>query len=560
MFAAPEGAGHRARTTPSSPPINPIGRGHDGPRRQAVAGARPRAPVGLADRRGEAAVLAHGRGVRRVPEPRRPRASGACSTTSSRAGELDNTIDRRSSPTTARRARAARTDRSTRTSSSTASRTRSRRTCKYLDELGGTRTYNHYPTGWAWAFNTPFKMWKRYSNYEGGTADPLIMSWPAGIKARGELRNQYCHAIDIVPTIYDALGVEPPETISGYTQTPLEGVSMRRQLRRRRRADAGKQTQFYSMLGTRAIWHEGWKASPPHPPRRTPGRLPRAATGSCIDTDVDPSECHDLAAEQPDKLQELIEPVVGGGRQRTARSRWTIARRGRDPHDRAAPARASRATATSTTRAAPRCRSRSRRNIRNRSYTIARRGRHRRRRMRRRALLAGLALRRPRPLHQGRQAQVRLQLGRRARADDRVGPSRSRPGTSMLSASFEREGDDHADAGNAARSTSATRRSARAGSGPSPAKFAHRAATGLMIGRAQRRAGDRRLRRATRRRPFTGGTIERVVVDVSGEPYIDLAQEAPRWRSRSNEARTSDHRGLARHGPTQAAIVDFVRA
>ena len=78
-----------------------------------------------------------------------------------------------------------------------------------LDELGGTRTYNHYPNGWAMAFNTPFKMWKRYE-FNGGTCDPCIISWPAGLPARGELREQYHHAIDLVPTILDVLGVDPP--------------------------------------------------------------------------------------------------------------------------------------------------------------------------------------------------------------------------------------------------------------------------------------------------------------------------------------------------------------
>ena len=75
-----------------------------------------------------------------------------------------------------------------------------------LDELGGPKTYNHYPTGWAMAFNTPFKMWKRYS-FNGGTCDPCIVSWPAGITARGEIRHQYHHAIDLVPTVLDCLGL-----------------------------------------------------------------------------------------------------------------------------------------------------------------------------------------------------------------------------------------------------------------------------------------------------------------------------------------------------------------
>jgi arylsulfatase len=81
-----------------------------------------------------------------------------------------------------------------------------------LDELGGPNTYNHYPNGWAMAFNTPFKMWKRYS-FNGGTCDPCIISWPAGIAAGGEVRDQYHHAIDIVPTVLDCVGVEAPDTV-----------------------------------------------------------------------------------------------------------------------------------------------------------------------------------------------------------------------------------------------------------------------------------------------------------------------------------------------------------
>ena len=95
-----------------------------------------------------------------------------------------------------------------------------------LDELGGTKTYNHYPNGWAMAFNTPFKMWKRYE-FNGGTSDPCIISWPAGMKARGELRDQYHHAVDLTPTILDVLGVEPPATIKGHVQSAFDGVSMR---------------------------------------------------------------------------------------------------------------------------------------------------------------------------------------------------------------------------------------------------------------------------------------------------------------------------------------------
>ncbi len=135
-----------------------------------------------------------------------------------------------------------------------------------LDELGGTRTYNHYPNGWAMAFNTPFKMWKRYE-FNGGTADPCIISWPsaaAGATGRGELRHQYHHAIDIVPTILDTLAVEAPETIKGHVQSPFDGVSMRSSIGDAK-APTTRRTQFYSMLGSRAIWNDGWKAVTTHP-------------------------------------------------------------------------------------------------------------------------------------------------------------------------------------------------------------------------------------------------------------------------------------------------------
>ncbi|HET7807052.1 MAG TPA: arylsulfatase, partial [Gaiellaceae bacterium] len=174
---------------------------------------------------------------------------------------------------------------------------------QYLDELGSPTTYNHYPNGWAWAFNTPFKMWKRY-NFEGGVADPLIISWPKGIRAKGELRKQFMHATDVVPTLYDLLGVELPQEVKGYQQLPLEGVSVRPTFES---ADAPtpKESAFFSMLGSRAVWHRGWKAVSIHP---------TIAGWSDFDqdrwelyhVDEDPTEMHDLAAENPAKLQELV--------------------------------------------------------------------------------------------------------------------------------------------------------------------------------------------------------------------------------------------------------------
>ncbi|MEI6450304.1 MAG: arylsulfatase [Actinomycetes bacterium] len=171
-----------------------------------------------------------------------------------------------------------------------------------LDELGGPKTYNHYTNGWAMAFNTPFKMWKRYE-LNGGTADPCVISWPAGIKARGELRDQYHHAIDIVPTILDCLDVEAPEAVKGHVQSDFDGVSMRYSF-----ADAAaagtRTTQFYSMLGSRAIWHEGWKAVTTHPTLSGWSNF-NADEWELYHTDVDRSELHNLAADNREKVREL---------------------------------------------------------------------------------------------------------------------------------------------------------------------------------------------------------------------------------------------------------------
>jgi arylsulfatase len=174
---------------------------------------------------------------------------------------------------------------------------------QYLDDLGSTRTYNHYPVGWAWAFNTPFKMWKRY-NFEGGVADPLIVSWPKGFAAKDELRHQFLHATDIVPTMYDLLGIELPDVVKGYPQKPLEGVSFRSTF-------AGddvptpKESAFFSMLGSRAVWHKGWKAVSVHTTTAGWHNLDKDRW-ELYDTTTDPTESRDLAAEHPEKLQELI--------------------------------------------------------------------------------------------------------------------------------------------------------------------------------------------------------------------------------------------------------------
>jgi arylsulfatase A-like enzyme len=172
-----------------------------------------------------------------------------------------------------------------------------------VDDLGSPKTYNHYPTGWAMAFNTPFKLWKRYE-YNGGTSDACIISWPQGTKARGEVRTQYHHAIDLVPTLLDALGEAAPETIKGHVQTPFDGVSMRYSFDAPD-APSARRTQFYSMLGSRSIWHDGWKAVTTHPTIAGWGNF-SADTWELYHIDVDPSEVHDLAGREPKRLEEMI--------------------------------------------------------------------------------------------------------------------------------------------------------------------------------------------------------------------------------------------------------------
>ncbi len=174
---------------------------------------------------------------------------------------------------------------------------------QFLDELGSPTTYNHYPNGWAWAFDTPFKMWKRY-NFEGGVADPLIISWPKGIRANGELRKQFMHATDVVPTLYDLLGVELPDEVKGYQQLPLEGVSVRSTFEDAE-APTPKESAFFSMLGSRAVWHRGWKAVSVHPTIAGWSNFDQDRW-ELYHVDEDPTEMHDLAAEQPAKLQELV--------------------------------------------------------------------------------------------------------------------------------------------------------------------------------------------------------------------------------------------------------------
>ena len=146
-------------------------------------------------------------------------------------------------------------------------------TLPHIDELGTPASNNHYNTGWAWAFDTPFPYWKRWAGAEGGVSDMCVISWPARIPADSTPRQQYLHTVDIVPTLYDLLGIEPPEMIKGHLQHPIEGQSLAAALTD---PDApGRTSQVSTMLGQRSLYHEGWIANTLHPPLSARAQSPR---------------------------------------------------------------------------------------------------------------------------------------------------------------------------------------------------------------------------------------------------------------------------------------------
>ncbi len=173
-----------------------------------------------------------------------------------------------------------------------------------LDEIGGPRIHNNYPWGWTVAGNTPFRRWKR-ETHEGGVADPLIVRWPRGIAARGEVRDQYVHAIDIVPTLLEVMGIEMPSTVGGIEQRPLAGVSFAYSFDDAT-APERHTTQYYEMFGCRALYHEGWKAVTYHEVQSDEPGLDRVPW-ELYDLRADPAECHDLAGDEPDRLASMVE-------------------------------------------------------------------------------------------------------------------------------------------------------------------------------------------------------------------------------------------------------------
>ena len=170
-----------------------------------------------------------------------------------------------------------------------------------IDDIGGPDTHSNFPHGWAMAANTPLKRYKQ-NTHGGGIRDPLVINWRKGLAARGELRHQFAHASDVVPTLLDVLRIEVPAQVAGVEQQPIEGTSFAASLH-----DAGTPLrslpQYFEMFGHRGLWQDGWKAVAFHPM----GQPFEADQWELFDLNNDFSECTDLAAKEPERLQAMID-------------------------------------------------------------------------------------------------------------------------------------------------------------------------------------------------------------------------------------------------------------
>jgi len=177
---------------------------------------------------------------------------------------------------------------------------------KHIDDLGGPYSYNHYAAGWAVAGDVPFMWTKQVASNYGGTRNGLVIHWPKYIKAKGELRPQWHHVIDVTPTILEAAGLQEPKVVNGVVQDPIEGVSMLYSFNDAKAEDRHL-TQYFEMFGNRAVYHDGWFAGTIH---RAPWEVEARATlendrWELYDTRNDFSLANDLAAKNPEKLKEM---------------------------------------------------------------------------------------------------------------------------------------------------------------------------------------------------------------------------------------------------------------
>jgi arylsulfatase len=176
----------------------------------------------------------------------------------------------------------------------------------HIDQFGGPEAYNHYAVGWAHAMDTPYQWTKQVASHWGGTRNGTIVHWPRGFAARGEVRNQFHHVIDVAPTVLEAAGLPQPSVVNGIEQRPIEGVSMRYTFDGPDASDRHR-TQYFEMFCNRGIYHEGWTAVTRHSTPWVVGALPAIEDDvwELYDTTTDWSQAHDLAAEMPDRLAAL---------------------------------------------------------------------------------------------------------------------------------------------------------------------------------------------------------------------------------------------------------------
>ncbi|MCB0786862.1 MAG: arylsulfatase [Flavobacteriales bacterium] len=176
----------------------------------------------------------------------------------------------------------------------------------HIDEWGGPNTFPHFAIGWAWAGNTPFQWTKQVASHFGGTRNGMVLHWPRGTDAKGEVRSQFSHVVDIAPTVLEACQLPEPKLVNGVEQYPMDGISMVYTLDDPAAAERHR-TQYFEMFGNRGIYHDGWVACTQHsvPWLLTENPPLSEDVWELYHVDADFSEAVDLAAEQPDKLKEM---------------------------------------------------------------------------------------------------------------------------------------------------------------------------------------------------------------------------------------------------------------
>ena len=188
---------------------------------------------------------------------------------------------------------------------------------KWYDVWGTEQTYNHMSAGWSWAFDTPFSWFKQNASKLGGIRQNMVISWPARIKDKGALREQFCHVIDIVPTILEASGISAPETVDGIKQSPIEGTSLTYTFDAKNAKEPTRhKTQYFEMMGQYALYHEGWLLS------TKVNRAPWEAFGAAnpdplnnqvlelYDLNTDFSQSQNIAEKFPDKVKDMKQMFI----------------------------------------------------------------------------------------------------------------------------------------------------------------------------------------------------------------------------------------------------------